>query len=343
MATHRRAFILPLLLAAASLLADNSSEDLVQKKFQPQMDRLNSDGEKKVKAIQKAMLSEYDVVIKKLLQAGKLEEANSVKSQMDALKELAVSAALKEGAAADDPVRKRYVEQLSAAKLEYDKRMEAIQKSMIAEYESAMKRAMQAGKLEEANALKTKIESLKEPSSAPAEEPAPQKMKEPSLSLQEMLDAQTAKARQRMQADIRQYSKEEIALIENLYKEASQKRDPSDAKDALKTMLDKYPKANRTGCVLISLAQRSKGGERMKYLQQAINDFGDCYYGDGVQVASIARYLLAKACAEGGDKRKAKRLVEEIYAGFPDSVTHQGDSLIAVIERDSDLPKPGTK
>ena len=49
-------------------------------------------------------------------------------------------------------------------------------------------------------------------------------------------------------------------------------------------MIKKYPDINRTGCATLYVAQKAQGDERARYLQDCIEKFNDCFYGDGVQV-----------------------------------------------------------
>ena len=57
-----------------------------------------------------------------------------------------------------------------------------------------------------------------------------------------------------------------------------------EATESLQTMIKKYPDINRTGCATLYVAQKSQGDERAGYLQECIEKFNDCFYGDGVQV-----------------------------------------------------------
>ena len=93
-------------------------------------------------------------------------------------------------------------------------------------------------------------------------------------------------------------------------------------------VVKKVPKSNVAGCALLYLARMSEGEEQEKYLQQAIRDYSDCFYGDGVQVGAYARYLLAQAYLEKGDKEKADRLFEELKSQFPGAIDHNGRLLL---------------
>ncbi|MFO7936514.1 MAG: hypothetical protein R6V06_02785 [Kiritimatiellia bacterium] len=104
------------------------------------------------------------------------------------------------------------------------------------------------------------------------------------LNAQEMKDDQRKKARHRMRKDLEVYSREKLREIESLYQVANKnwKSDKPKAKASLEKMLEKYERANRTGCALMYLGQMTQGEEREKYLKKAIEGYSDCYYGDGV-------------------------------------------------------------
>lgn len=140
-------------------------------------------------------------------------------------------------------------------------------------------------------------------------------------------DSQRALAKERMSKDSEVYSREELQEIESLYQVANQKWQTQDGKDSLKKLIEKFDKANRTGCALLYLGQMSKGKEREDYLQKAIDGFSDCFYGDGVQVGAYARFYLAYHCKESGQKEKAEGLFKEIAGKYHDAIDHKGRLL----------------
>ena len=103
----------------------------------------------------------------------------------------------------------------------------------------------------------------------------------------------------------------------------------------MKTLVEKYNKANRVGCAVLYLGQMSRGDEQTAYLKQAIADHGDCFYGDGVQVGAFARFLLGQAYLKSGNGEEAKTLFDEIRNDYPDSIDHNGDSLVGQLPRKS--------
>ena len=105
--------------------------------------------------------------------------------------------------------------------------------------------------------------------------------------------------------------------IERLYRLSSS--DDPGAAEALKTLEEKFPEANRTGCAVMYAAQRAQGAEREAILKRVIEKYDDCYYGDGVCVGAQARWYLAKL-----HQAEAEKLLGEIRTRYPDAVTHRG-------------------
>ncbi|HVJ86481.1 MAG TPA: DUF3138 family protein [Caulifigura sp.] len=145
--------------------------------------------------------------------------------------------------------------------------------------------------------------------------------------------AMRVKVNERFRKDQATYTDDERREIETLYQVANKQWRTPEAKESLKTLVDKYSKANRTGCAVLYLGQMSSGDEKEKYLEQAISDFGDSYYGDGVQVASFARFLLAHDFLKRGKADEAKALFEEIRSKYPDAIDHSGNLLVDSIPK----------
>jgi serine/threonine protein kinase len=151
---------------------------------------------------------------------------------------------------------------------------------------------------------------------------------------------QQAKAQSRMACDQKTFSRQELQQIESLYQVANQKWQTQQARDALKALVQKYKKANRTGCAILYLGQMSQGDEKIAYFQQAIADYSDCFYGDGVQVGAYARFLLGQVYLESGSAEKANALFGEIRKDYPDSIDHNGGSLVDQLPQPSGAGKP---
>ena len=133
----------------------------------------------------------------------------------------------------------------------------------------------------------------------------------------------------RVDKDVEVYGKEGVREIERLYRAYSKTREVET--EDLKTLLEKYPSANRTGCAVMYAGQRAKlDGE--KWFRLAIKKSSDCYYGDGVCVGAYARYCLACLCEQSGKSEEAKKLIAEIKSLYPDAVTHRGQLLAEIIK-----------
>ena len=131
-----------------------------------------------------------------------------------------------------------------------------------------------------------------------------------------------------MAQDRAKYTPEQLRDAEQLYQVANQKWGSPEASESLQAMLQKYPDINRTGCATLYLAQSSEGDERAKYLQDCIEKFNDCFYGDGVQVGAYARFLLAEDYRRKGEQNKAAALDNEIKTKYPDAIDHGGNLLV---------------
>jgi hypothetical protein len=137
---------------------------------------------------------------------------------------------------------------------------------------------------------------------------------------------------QKMAQDRAKYTQEQLGEAEKLYQVANQKWGTPEATDSLHAMMEKYPDINRTGCATLYVAQNSSGEDRTKYLQQCIEKYNDCFYGDGVQVGAYARYLLAGDYQSKGEEQKAQALYRELKAQYPDAVDHGGNSLLRSVQ-----------
>ena len=141
------------------------------------------------------------------------------------------------------------------------------------------------------------------------------------------------RVKKRFEQDRETYSKEELREIERLYQVANKQWNSPEAQVSLKKLIDRYLKANRTGCALLYLGQMASGEEKEKYLVQAINVRSDCYYGDGVQVDAYARFHLANYYLQIGKKDEASALFDEIRKDYPDAIDHRGRLLIDLIPK----------
>lgn len=132
---------------------------------------------------------------------------------------------------------------------------------------------------------------------------------------------------ERSAQDQGKYSQQQLDDAEALYQMANHKWGTPEAIASLKTMVQKYPGINRTGCAELYLAQMSQGDDRARYLQDCIDNYSDSFYGDGVQVGAYARFLLAQDYQSQGDDKKAQALFDEIKARYPNAIDHGGNLL----------------
>ena len=138
----------------------------------------------------------------------------------------------------------------------------------------------------------------------------------------------------KMAQDQAKHTPEQLREAEGLYQVANQKWGTPEATASLQALIKKYPDVNRTGCAMLYMAQKSQGDERARYLQECIEKFNDCFYGDGVQVGAYARWLLAEDYRSQGEKEKAAALRDEIKAQYADAVDHSGKLLVNSLKAD---------
>ena len=131
--------------------------------------------------------------------------------------------------------------------------------------------------------------------------------------------------------DRAKYAPEELIEAEKLYSVVSQKGGTPEAADSFQNLLKKYPDNDRVGCSLLYIAQRAHGDERIKDLQECIDKYSDCIYGDGVEVGAFARFLLAKEYSSQGDTKQATALADEIKNKYPDAIDHGGNLLVDLL------------
>ncbi len=150
---------------------------------------------------------------------------------------------------------------------------------------------------------------------------------------EQIVEEQQKLAQARMRKDWETYSNDERREIEELYQSANRDLGNPESKEILEQLIETYGKANRTGCALQYLGQVSKGEEREDYLTRAIENFSDCYYGNGVNVGAYARYYLAYHYKDEGDEAKANEIFDELAAKYPDAIDHKGRLLQDIIGR----------
>ena len=159
----------------------------------------------------------------------------------------------------------------------------------------------------------------------------PQKAEETRVA--QLVEKNRQAAHRRAQEDRQRYTFEELGEIEKLYQVANTKGKRTDeAKANLKQLLEKYDKANRTGCATLYLGQASEGTERLEYLTRAVEKFSDCYYLNGCQVGGYGRYVLALTLWDKGDRDKARALLAELKTTYKDATDHRGQPMSKIAE-----------
>ena len=146
-------------------------------------------------------------------------------------------------------------------------------------------------------------------------------------------DKLVAKARARMRQDAQKASRQQLQEAEALYQVANKNWRTPEAKQSLEQMVAKYPNVNRTGCAVLYLAQYSRGEEQERLLKEAIEKYGDCFYGNGVQVGAYARLLLGGYYQQNGKEDLAKQQFDELRQKFPDAIGHRGEPLVAKLPK----------
>jgi len=141
-----------------------------------------------------------------------------------------------------------------------------------------------------------------------------------------------AEARARMRQDRGKYSPEVLSEVEALYQVANKQWRSPEAKETLEKLTHDYPDLNRTGCATLYLGQMSQGTDKVDYLTKAMTDFGDCYYGNGVNVGAYATYYLACHHWQEGQYDDAKPLIEKIKTDYADAIDHRGRSLVDLVK-----------
>jgi len=185
-------------------------------------------------------------------------------------------------------------------------------------------------------------EAAAQPAAAQAG-PATSKAEGNVAATEKQRERQRQFAKARMRQDTRRFSKDQVAEAEDLYQVANKNWRSPEAAASLKTMIEKFPEMNRTGCAVLYLGQWSSGDEREQYLKRAVEKHSDCYYGNGTQVGGFARYLLGHYYREQGKTAEADKLFDEIRKNYPEAITHRGDLLVAVLREEAKgTTKPST-
>jgi len=148
---------------------------------------------------------------------------------------------------------------------------------------------------------------------------------------QKNIKNEKSKARKRMYADMKKYSKKENDKIESLYQAMYKLKDPEKT-ESLKKLIAKYPKANRAGCASLYLAYCKKGDSQRHALLKVIRKYGDCYYGDGTNVGADAKYFLARYYLSTHNTDKLKLIFKDLRENHPAAIHHNKQNLASLVE-----------
>ncbi len=150
--------------------------------------------------------------------------------------------------------------------------------------------------------------------------------------VKEVVKQQKALARDRMLLDAEYLSRLDLNAIEKAYQIANQDWKNPEAKKAVLFLTTRFPKANRTGCAVLSYAQANKDDDQLAYLQDAIGKYSGCFYSNGVQVGPYARLYLGMRNKKDGKDKDASKLFEEIRTHYVNAVDHKGQLLTSHLE-----------
>lgn len=145
--------------------------------------------------------------------------------------------------------------------------------------------------------------------------------------VKQVAEQQRERARERMLADAEFMSRPGLNLAEKAYQAVSRDPKSEEAKKALALLVEKYPRANRTGCAVLAMAQAAEGSKQIKLLQDAMGKYGTSYYQNGVNVGAYARLYLGMRHKKDGEDAKAEQLFGELRTTYPDAIDHKGQLL----------------
>jgi hypothetical protein len=125
----------------------------------------------------------------------------------------------------------------------------------------------------------------------------------------------------------------ELQAIEALYQSANSHLRSPEARDRLQELVLKYPRANRTDCAVLYLAQASSGDERQRLLKKAIENHNGAFYGDGPRSARSPERCWRSTNANTDRREQALALAAAVEKQFPGAVDHSGARLTDTLRR----------
>lgn len=136
------------------------------------------------------------------------------------------------------------------------------------------------------------------------------------------------KAEEMMARDSRVVSARDMNDLEQTYQLANRNPRTPEAIEALKKVIEKYPKSNRAGCAALYLGRWTKGEEQELYLKQAIDQYSKSYYLDGTSVGGSARLILGTIYKQAGKETEANKLFEQVRKNYADAQDHTGALIV---------------
>jgi len=136
------------------------------------------------------------------------------------------------------------------------------------------------------------------------------------------------KAEEMMARDSRVVSARDMSDLEQTYQLANRSARSPEAIEALKKVLEKYPKSNRAGCAALYLGRWTQGDEQERYLKLAIDQYSKAYYLDGTSVGGSARLVLGHRYKQAGNEAEANKLFDEIRKDYADAQGHSGELIV---------------
>lgn len=165
------------------------------------------------------------------------------------------------------------------------------------------------------------------PLAVPAQQPA--EAKKPSdAKLERIHRNNKRKAEEMMVRDSRVVSPRDMNDLEQTYQIANRSPRTPEGIEALKKVVEKYPRSNRAGCAALYLGRWTQGEDQERYLKLAIDQYSKSYYLDGTSVGGYARVILGQLYKQAGKEAEANKLFDEIRKDYADAQSHSGDLII---------------
>jgi TolA-binding protein len=136
------------------------------------------------------------------------------------------------------------------------------------------------------------------------------------------------KAEEMMARDSCVVSPRDMSDLEQTYQIANRNTRSPEAIEALKKVVEKYPKSNRAGCAALYLGRWTQGEEQERYLKLAIDQYSKSYYLDGTCVGGYARLVLGTIYKNTGKEADANKLFDEIRKDYADAQEHSGALIV---------------